>query len=74
MLTKTKNIWQKSQNWNFSFIWANFAETLPRSMHNFGGVKLISRGDVVLPYGPMLKKTKKKIVKNQNCKIFEKQK
>ncbi len=79
---RTKTNCQKSKIWNFTNLYTTLVEILPRSMHEFLGVNLLCtfRGDDVvwrfffLPYGPMLTKTKKKIVKNQKCKILKNKK
>ena len=60
----------------FTILYITLIETLPRSMLEFWGANLLCgfRQDVVwsffLPYGPMLKKTKQKMAKNQNLKLW----
>ncbi len=85
MLTKTKKKkkkkkknWQKSKISNFTILWTTLVESLPWSMHDFWSeseVHFQKRCRLnffsLLPYGPMLTKTKNKIVKNQKFKILK---
>ena len=74
--TTTTIIMTKIQN--FTILWTPLVETLPRSLHNFLGVKLVCtfRGDVVwnlfyhmVPYY----RKRKKIVKNKKLQFCKKQ-
>ncbi len=63
----------KIQKLKFLIYLNKFCRDLSQGYAYFWAVKLMQtfRGDVVLPYGPLLKKTKE-IVKKQNCKILKK--